>query len=102
MLKRYLVTLGAATTNGGEVISAGHFRRVNGNPVALEDDQVKCPACRSVGVIRPDGPRMSERVRGRQVALHDDLCVCKCTPPPRLVANQAIACQVLADPLAPH
>lgn len=96
MLKRYLVTLGAATTNGGEVISASHFRRVNGVPVALEDDQVKCPKCHSVGVIKPDGPRLSERVKGRQVALHDDLCICHCSPPPRLVAAQKLVCQVTA------
>lgn len=97
MLKRYLVTLGAATTNGGEVISASDFRRVGGVPVALEDDQVRCPTCHSVGVIKPDGPRVSERVRGRQVALHDDLCVCHCSPPPRLVATQTLVCQILAD-----
>ncbi len=96
MLKRYLVTLGAATTNGGEVISASDFRRVNGLPVALEDDQVRCPQCHSAGVIKPDGPRVNERVRGKQVALHDDLCICRCTPPPRLIANQHLLCQILA------
>lgn len=98
MLKRYLVTLGAATTNGGAVISASHFRRVKGVPVALEDDQVRCPKCHSTGIIKPDGPRVSERVKGKQVALHDDLCICRCTPPPRLIANQALVCQILADP----
>jgi hypothetical protein len=46
-----------------------------------------------MGVIQPDGPRLGERCNGKQVALHDDLCLCKCDPPPRLVANQALACQ---------
>lgn len=97
MLKRYLVTLGAATTNGGEVISASDFRRINGVPVALEGDQVRCPKCHSVGIIKPDGPRVSECARGRQVALHGDLCACRCSPPPRLVASQDLVCQILAD-----
>ena len=25
---------------------------------------------------------------GRRVALSDDLCICKCDPPPKLVASQ--------------
>lgn len=93
MLKRYLVTLGASTTAGGKVISAHHFRKINGVPVAVEDDEVQCPKCNSVGVIKPQGPRLSELCRGKQVALHDDLCLCRCDPPPSLVANQTHACQ---------
>lgn len=93
MSQRYLITLGAGTTAGGKVTSASSARSVNGARVAVEGDQVQCPQCHSMGVIQPDGPRLGERCNGKQVALHDDLCLCKCDPPPRLVANQALACQ---------
>jgi uncharacterized Zn-binding protein involved in type VI secretion len=93
MLKRYLITLGAATTSGGRVISAHDFRTINGVRVAVEGDWLECPQCRSKGVIKPDGPRLTDLCNGKQVALHDDLCICKCSPPTRLIANQTFASQ---------
>jgi uncharacterized Zn-binding protein involved in type VI secretion len=97
MVRRYLITLGASTTAGGRVISAHHYRKINGVPVAREDDFVECPQCRSVGVIKRHGPRLGDDFKGKQVALHDDLCICKCDPPPRLIANQTLVCQTI-DP----
>jgi uncharacterized Zn-binding protein involved in type VI secretion len=95
MLKRYLITLGAPTTSGGRVISAHHFRTINGVKVAVEGDWLECPQCHSKGVIKPAGPRLTELCNGKQVALHDDLCICKCSPPPRLIADQILVCQVI-------
>jgi uncharacterized Zn-binding protein involved in type VI secretion len=97
MLKRYHITLGATTTAGGTVTTASAPCSINGGRVALEGDKVACPSCHSDGVIRIDGPRISERWSGKQVALHDDLCLCKCTPPPRLVAIQTHKCQSIND-----
>jgi uncharacterized Zn-binding protein involved in type VI secretion len=93
MLARYLITLGAPITTGGKVISAHHFRTINGVKVAMEGDWVQCNACGSKGVIKPDGPRLTELANGKQVALHDDLCICKCNPPPRLIASQTLVFQ---------
>jgi len=93
MIDRYFITLGAATTAGGKVTSGNRFRTIGELPVALEGDTCWCPACLSEGVIVPDGPRLDETVDGRQLALHDDLCACKCSPPPRLVAAQTFMCQ---------
>jgi uncharacterized Zn-binding protein involved in type VI secretion len=93
MIDRYFITLGAPTTAGGKVTSASRFETINGAPVAVEGDTCWCPTCLSEGVIRPDGPRLSESIDGRQVALHDDLCICKCKPSPRLVAAQNFMCQ---------
>lgn len=93
MIIRYEITLGATTTAGGKVISADPFTTIKGVPVAHEDDQVSCPACNTVGVIKPDGPRLSDTFNGKQSALSGDLCICKCSPPPRLVENQIYACQ---------
>lgn len=97
MPERYFVTLGAPTTAGGKVTSATHIGTIDDIPIALEGDTCWCPACRSEGVIRPDGPRMSDTFEGRELALADDLCLCKCSPPPRLAAAQSFMCQSIDD-----
>jgi hypothetical protein len=88
MIKRYHITLGAATTAGGTVTSASSLISVDGARIALEGDTVFCKACNSNGLIKPDGPRLSERFDNRQVALSDDLCICNCKQAPRLVNTQ--------------
>lgn len=88
MLKRYNITLGAPTTAGGKVISACTENTIDGVGVAREGDEVECPKCNSVGIIELDGPRLAEADNGRGLALSDDLCLCKCNPPPRLIAIQ--------------
>ena len=93
MLDRYFITLGATTTAGGKVTSANHFDTIDDVPIALEGDTCWCPVCLSEGVIRPDGPRLSDTFEDRELALADDLCICKCSPPPRLVAAQTFMYQ---------
>lgn len=93
MLDRYFITLGAATTRGGKVTSSSRFRTIDAAPIAVAGDTCWCPACRSEGVIVPDGPRLEELIDGRLPALDGDLCACHCTPPPRLVATQNVMCQ---------
>jgi len=88
VLKRYHITVGATTTAGGTVTSAGSMMSVGGAKIALEGDEVSCPSCNSKGVIKIDGARRNERFNNRHLALSDDLCICKCSPPPRLVSNQ--------------
>lgn len=95
MITRYHITVGASTTAGGKVMSATSIRSINGAKVAYAGDQVSCPKCNSTGIIHPDGPRNSDVFNGRQVALSDDLCVCKCSPPPRLVTNQTFSKQTI-------
>jgi uncharacterized Zn-binding protein involved in type VI secretion len=95
MLKRYHITLGATTTANGTVTSASSMLSIDGARIALEGDKVSCPACHAEGFIKLDGPRLSERFNNRQVALNDDLCICKCNPPPRLVHTQARKSQMI-------
>jgi uncharacterized Zn-binding protein involved in type VI secretion len=95
MHKRYLITLGAPTSSGGKVTSATSGRLIAGVPVALEGDKVHCPQCGTDGEIKPGGPRLTERWNGREVALQDDLCICKCSPPPKLVSAQDVVCQLV-------
>jgi uncharacterized Zn-binding protein involved in type VI secretion len=94
-MKRYHITLGAKTTAGGIVMTASSSCSINGIKVAVEGDSVVCPACQSKGVIQVFGPRIPESWNGKQVALQDDLCVCACPSPPRLVADQSLKCQVV-------
>lgn len=92
-MKRHTITEGATTTAGGKVIGASSHGSINGARIALENDPVHCPACNSTGHILCVGARLNERWNGIQVALEDDLCVCQCYPPPRLVPNQNVRFQ---------
>jgi uncharacterized Zn-binding protein involved in type VI secretion len=96
-MKRHHITLGASTTADGIVTSASSLMSINGAPIALEGDPVSCPACGSVGVIRCIGPRIPDRYNGNHVALENDLCICNCPRPPRLLANQTIKSQFIED-----
>jgi uncharacterized protein (DUF2345 family) len=40
-------------------------------------------------------PRLTERFQGKEYALGDDLCICGCNPPPKLIADQQSVCQVI-------
>lgn len=93
MATRYYITLGASTTAGGTVTSASSLLALDGVKVALEGDQVSCPVCGTTGIIGLDGPRLPARHDGRQYALDGDLCLCRCNPPPRLVAIQHLCGQ---------
>jgi uncharacterized Zn-binding protein involved in type VI secretion len=92
-MKRYNITVGAQTTVGGTVVSGWHRGRINGQAIAREGDEVKCPECDSTGTIVCVGPRLSEQWDGRKPALDGDLCKCKCDPPPKLIANQTMRSQ---------
>jgi hypothetical protein len=50
---------------------------------------VSCPACNSVGAIVAHGPRLPDSWMSKQLALENDLCGCKCYPPPLMHASQS-------------
>ncbi len=96
-MRRYTITLGASTTSGGNVISASSEGRIDGVPIALEGDLVTCPSCNSAGKIQCVGPRIPESWNGKNVALENDLCICRCPVPPKLLPNQTLRSQVIKD-----
>ena len=96
-MRRYLITLHARTTAGGRVSRASAGVEIDGAPVALEGDTVECPACAGRGRIVCVGPRIPETWNGRHLALENDLCSCRCVPPPRLLPRQSLRAQVLKD-----
>ncbi|TCG01073.1 hypothetical protein BZM26_09990 [Paraburkholderia strydomiana] len=90
MVKRYYVRKGDSTTAGGTVTEGSPVMQCDGLPLAFEGDAVTCPACNSTGKILCDGPRWPKAgPDGRQTALSDDLCLCRCNPLPRLIASQS-------------
>jgi uncharacterized Zn-binding protein involved in type VI secretion len=99
MHKRCYITLGAATDAGGKVVTASSSMVLDGVKRALEGDLVDCPGCHAQGKIACSGPRLAARENGRQPALEDDVCLCGCTPAPRLVANQQRYRQWVSDDL---
>ncbi|MDO8313539.1 MAG: PAAR domain-containing protein [Sideroxyarcus sp.] len=92
-MKRHHITLGAKTTAGGIVATATSFCTIEGAQMALDGDTIACPSCKSTGKIRCIGPRIPETWNGRDAALENDLCMCKCAPPPRLLAAQSLRYQ---------
>lgn len=95
MPQRFNITLGATTTAGGVVKTASSFASTNGAILALEGDIISCAACYRDGRIKCDGHRLDATFNGRNYALSDDLCICNCDPPPRLVANQSSMFQIV-------
>lgn len=96
-MRRYTITLGAPTSSGGKVISASSAGKIDGAPIALEGDLVTCPVCKTAGKILCVGPRIPETWGGKNVALENDLCICRCASAPRLLPNQTLRCQVIKD-----
>lgn len=91
-MRRYDIVKGDSTTAGGIVRSADGNDLIGQSEQAYENDPVWCPACKTTGKIVCDGPRISTTAPdGRQAALSDDLCVCQCSTPPRLVASQSVS-----------
>jgi len=88
-MQRYLILDGDKTTASGTVVAEPTTIQFDGRDVAPEGDDVQCPACNTTGKIKCDGPRqVMTAPDGRHAALSDDLCICKCDPPPKLVASQ--------------
>ena len=73
---------------GGKVTSGCEGTSFNGEMSSREGDRVACPACGTEGFIALTGPHLHEEWNGKQAALEGDLCICKCDPPPELIANQ--------------
>ena len=102
-MRRYFITRGAKTTAGGTVVGGLTGFCITQVDIALEGHEVLCPVCKTTGVIVCVGPRLEQWARGRRVALSDDLCRCKCDPPPRLLADQFERFQTLtAEDSAVH
>ncbi|WP_407691558.1 PAAR domain-containing protein [Robbsia andropogonis] len=84
------------------MITEGIPDALNGGvPVAFIGAAVYCPVCKAVGHIAPIGPRWQGKMMGKQVGLHGDLCICKCSPSPTMIApNPSMSQSIDAAQLA--
>ncbi|AXF23239.1 PAAR domain-containing protein [Burkholderia pyrrocinia] len=77
------------TTANGVVLDGLDDMDLDGRKVSYLGARLQCPACNSIGRIEADAPRpLDSDLGGKQHALENDLCRCKCNPPPRLRASQ--------------
>ncbi|HDR9036782.1 TPA: PAAR domain-containing protein [Burkholderia vietnamiensis] len=91
-MKRYDIVKGDKTTVGGVVQAGDSTDQIAGSEQSRELDPVWCPVCKTIGKIQCTGPRISSTAPdGREAALSDDLCICQCSPPPKLVASQSVS-----------
>ena len=90
-MRRYYILEGDKTTVDGIVqkhTGAGSTFSWHGRTQSHIGDKVACPACKSVGEITATGARHPFDNHGHTPALNDDICICKCSPPPKLVHSQ--------------
>ncbi|MBR7974061.1 PAAR domain-containing protein [Burkholderia vietnamiensis] len=90
-MKRYLLKIGDKSSNGGIVIEGIAGCTHHGTELTFVGAKVDCRGCNSTGFIVAQGPRQSHTMMGKQQALASDVCSCKCTPPPVMIASQTSA-----------
>ena len=83
-----MILKGDKTTADGVVLDGVTAGFNNGTPLAYHGASIICPTCKSTGRIVGAGPSWPMTFDGLQVALENDLCICQCNPPPRLLASQ--------------
>jgi uncharacterized Zn-binding protein involved in type VI secretion len=89
-MSRRFIRKGDKTDCAGVVEDGIENSSFQGQQLAYLGGRVQCPACGTEGVIISDGSPRTMTVRGKQVALENDLCQCKCNPLPKLVASQTL------------
>ena len=89
-MTRRFVRKGDKTDRNGFVKDGIGNWSLQGEPLAYIGGRVACPACGAEGIIISDGSPRTMTVMGKQVALENDLCQCKCDPLPKLLASQPL------------
>lgn len=92
-MKRYVIKLYDKSTSGAFVTQGTESAKHHGTPIATVGGPIYCPACKSEGYIVATGPRRPMSFGGKEVALENDLGMCKCRPPPRMIASQSTMSQ---------
>ncbi|MBN3777459.1 PAAR domain-containing protein [Burkholderia sp. Ac-20345] len=88
MSQRAWLRKGDQSSSGGVVLEGMESVKHHGIPRTYIGAEVSCPACNSIGHIEAQGQRLSQRMSGKEQALEDDICRCKCSPPPVMIASQ--------------
>lgn len=87
-LRRNFLKKGDGSTAGAEVLEGEETCTHNGTALTFIGAKVYCHACKTVGLIAAQGPRWPHFMREKEQALEGDVCICKCQPPPIMIASQ--------------
>ena len=87
-MRRYHVKQGDKTTAGGVVLEGIANTFHHDTLLSFVGAKIYCHGCKSQGVLAPEGPRFPDDFMGHKPALNNDICICRCDPPPRLLASQ--------------
>ncbi|WP_053195570.1 PAAR domain-containing protein [Herbaspirillum hiltneri] len=87
-MKRFYIFEGDKTSSGGKPIASQGHSTWHGRKYIMLDDKVYCPACKKIGTVVGQGPRLNDNWMGQHPALNDDICVCDCRPAPKMIAYQ--------------
>lgn len=88
-MRRNYLKVGDVASNGATIIEGIDKVKYHGVHLTYLYAKVRCPACNTIGIIVPWGPRRRGKLMGKEPALHNDLCACKCDPKPHLIASQS-------------
>lgn len=89
-MSRKFILKDDTTDRNGVVLDGIKGSSFDGRPLAYLGAPVMCHTCNFEGIIISDGSPHTINVMGKQVALENDLCQCKCQPLPKLVASQTM------------
>lgn len=86
---RFVIRKGCHITGSGEVLEGmDDGPTLQGRPVSFIGAKVRCDVCGSTGVIAMAGPRGTlgqNNIKGKTLALNDDLVFCRCPVHPRVI-----------------
>ncbi|RFO95963.1 hypothetical protein DIC66_16185 [Rhodoferax lacus] len=87
-MERKAVLVGDPPSSGGAVMPGAFTQAtVKGVPYATIGGAVHCVACKSIGTIAKAGGPYRLPMYGFEMALENDIVLCKCQVPPKLVAK---------------
>jgi len=87
-MRRYHLKLGDKSNAGGVVLEGEPSCTHHGTPFTYIGAKVYCHTCKTTGFIAAKGPRLSDRMMGKESALEGDICICECNSPPTMIASQ--------------
>lgn len=92
-MKRYYIIEGDVTSACGIVqrhTGSAQTTKVYDKIVSNIGDKINCPACGAVGTIAAVGHRQPFGNHSNIPAMENDICLCKCSPPPILKHSQEL------------
>jgi uncharacterized Zn-binding protein involved in type VI secretion len=87
-MRRNYLQVGDKSSAGGIVIDEMEDCFNEDTALTFLGARVVCPACGTTGIIVPTGPRWPNNWMGKEMAMEEDLCACKCSPSPIMIASQ--------------